>query len=66
MQAIRFLITLFILLVAATCVAGWFWTGTHQAPVQSAASRTVLIISMVAGLVGLVTIWRYSPRGTHR
>ena len=60
MQGIRIALTVFILLLAAACVAGWFWTGSHQAPAQSAASRIVLTLSMAAGLAGLVTIWKHS------
>ena len=57
MNAIRVVITLFVVLLIATSVAGWVWTGHHQPLAQSVASRLVLGISLVAGLVGLVAIW---------
>jgi hypothetical protein len=63
MNGIRIAITLFILLLFAASIAGWLWTGNHQTPAQSAASRIVLAIGMAAGMVGLAAIWRH-PDGT--
>jgi hypothetical protein len=51
-------ISAFILVLIALSVAGWFWTGAHQPPAQSVASRLVLAIGVLAGVGGLVAIWR--------
>jgi hypothetical protein len=58
MNAIRIAISLFIVVLIVAAVSGWVWTGDHQAPAQSMASRVVLTISALAGAVGLVMIWR--------
>jgi len=58
MNAIRIAISLFIVVLIVAAVTGWVWTGGHQAPHQYLASRVVLTISAVAGIVGLVVIWR--------
>lgn len=58
MNALRIAISLFILLLLVACVAGWVWTGEHQPAPQSTASHIVLGLSALAGIVGLVAIWR--------
>ncbi len=58
MNVIRLAISLFILVVMALAVTGWFWTGAHQDASQSAASRVVLGLCVVAGIVGLTALWR--------
>jgi hypothetical protein len=58
MNIIRLAISSFILIVIALAVAGWFWTGSHQAASQSAASRTVLGLCVLAGIAGLAALWR--------
>jgi hypothetical protein len=58
MNVIRLLISLFILLLVGVSVVGWVWAGSHQSPSQSAASRTVLSLSILAGVAGLVALWR--------
>ena len=60
MNAIRAAITLFVLLLITASIAGWVWTGNHQAPAQAAASHVVLSLGVAAGLVGLAAIWRHS------
>ena len=39
---------------------GWNWTATNQPPAQAIASRAVLGLSVAAGVVGLVALWRGS------
>jgi hypothetical protein len=58
MTLVRLALTLFILVLVALTVAGWIWTGAHQAPAQSIASRAVLTAGALAGIVGLIQIWR--------
>jgi hypothetical protein len=62
MNIIRLSISAFILVVIALAVRGWMWTGAHQAPAQSAGSRLVLGLCIVAGIIGLTALWR--PRTT--
>ena len=59
MNAIRVAITLFILLLIGVSAAGWRWTGAHQTASQAAASRAVLLVGSVAGIIGLGVIWRH-------
>jgi hypothetical protein len=60
--AIRLAITVFILLLLALSVMGWVWTGLHQPPGQMEAGRIVLALGALAGVVGLLAIWRRPPR----
>jgi len=62
MTAIRAAISLFIGLLIVAAAAGWMWTGEHQPPAQALASRLVLAASALAGMAGLVAIWRAERR----
>jgi uncharacterized membrane protein len=55
-------ISCFIALLIVIAGSGWRWTGSHQPAVQAAASRTVLGLCILAGLVGLTAIWRTGRR----
>ena len=57
-NVVRIAISLFILIVIAVAVTGWIWAGSHQAPAQMVASRTVLSICVLAGIAGLAALWR--------
>ena len=59
----RTAITCFIALLIVIAGSGWRWTGSHQPAAQAAASRTVLGLCILAGLVGLTAIWRTGRRG---
>jgi hypothetical protein len=61
MNVIRLAISFFIVVVIALAIMGWVWAGEHQAASQSAASRTVLGLCVVAGIVGLAALWRSRP-----
>jgi hypothetical protein len=61
MTLVRILVTLFVAAILAATVAGWVWTGQHQPPAGAIASRVVLSISAIAGLVALVVVWRPHP-----
>jgi hypothetical protein len=61
-NVIRALISLFILVVIALAIAGWLWAGSQPAS-QSAWARAALAGCVVAGVVGLVAIWRVGGRG---
>jgi hypothetical protein len=57
MTIIRMTISLFILVLIAVSSIGWIWTGGHQPAAQAAASRVVLTLGVIAGIVGLVALW---------
>ena len=61
MTLVRLAISLFVLLLIAVSVVGWTWTGRHQPASQAAASRVVLTLGILAGVIGLAAIWRISP-----
>jgi hypothetical protein len=61
MTVVRVLISSFVLILIVVSVAGWIWTGRHQPAAQSVASHVVLGLGIVAGILGLVTIWRARP-----
>jgi ABC-type thiamin/hydroxymethylpyrimidine transport system permease subunit len=58
MNTIRIVITLFIAVLIAVSVVGWIWTSAHQPSSQATASHVVLGLGMLAGVVGVVAIWR--------
>jgi hypothetical protein len=58
MNIVRIAITLFILVVIAVSALGWIWTGSHQTPSESEASRVVLTLGVLAGVAGLAALWR--------
>jgi hypothetical protein len=58
MHIVRITISLFILVLVGVAVVGWVWTGHHQSASQSEASRVVLTLAALAGVAGLVTLWR--------
>jgi hypothetical protein len=57
MNAVRIVISLFILVLILIAVVGWVWTGHHQSATQSEASRVVLTLAALAGVAGLVALW---------
>ena len=58
MNSVRIVISAFIAVLIAVSTIGWIWTGNHQTPSQAAASRVVLTLGIVAGIVGLTALWR--------
>ena len=61
LNVVRFLITAFIVVLIAIASTGWIWVGGHQSPAQAFASRIVLTLCVVAGLIGVRALW--SRRG---
>ena len=57
-NTVRIAISLFILVLIGVSVVGWVWTGGHQSTSQSEASRVVLTLAALAGVTGLVALWR--------
>ena len=55
---VRLAISSFILVVIALAVTGLVWTSSNQPPAQSAASRVVLGLCIVAGVAGLGAVWQ--------
>ena len=58
LTVVRSVITGFILVLITIASTGWLWVGGHQAPAQALASRVVLTLCVVAGLIGVKAIWR--------
>ena len=58
---VRIGISCFIVVLLGVAGTGWVWTGGHQAPRLALASRFVLTLCMVAGLIGLAAMWRRRP-----
>jgi hypothetical protein len=58
MNFVRITISLFIVVLIAVSAVGWIWTGSHQSPSDSEASRVVLTLAALAGVAGLVALWR--------
>jgi len=65
MSVVRVLISLFIAVLITVSAVGWIWTGAHQPAEQAVASRLVLTLGVVAGLAGLLVLWRGRPRERH-
>jgi hypothetical protein len=57
---IRTVMSAFIVVLFVIAGLGWQWAATHQTPAQALASQAVLGLSAIAGLVGLVALWRGS------
>jgi membrane protein YdbS with pleckstrin-like domain len=55
---LRLAISVFLLVLITIATTGWIWTGRHQPGSQALASRVVLTICIVAGVVGLHALWR--------
>ncbi|HEX7086128.1 MAG TPA: hypothetical protein VF198_07170 [Vicinamibacterales bacterium] len=62
MNAIRILLSVFVLILIALVVLGLMWAGAHQPPPARTASYVVLGISGIAGVLTLFAIWRHQPR----
>jgi hypothetical protein len=61
--AIRLVASAFIIVLIALTAMGWVWTGSHQPPAQAIGGRAVLALAALAGVAGLVALWRW-PRRT--
>ena len=57
LNVFRSLITAFIMVLITIASTGWLWVGSHQAPAQAFASRVVLTLCVVAGLIGVRAVW---------
>jgi hypothetical protein len=58
MNGVRVAITAFIVVLIITATTGFIWVGSHQSAAQATASRTVLLLCVVAGLIGVRNVWR--------
>lgn len=58
---VRIVVSLFVAVIIVAAVVGWVWTGQHQPPAGAMASRVVLSIGALFGVVALVRIWRPHP-----
>jgi hypothetical protein len=58
MNLVRIAISVFILVLIGVAGTGWVWAGSHQTAAQSTASRVVLTACILAGLAGLMAVWR--------
>ena len=50
----------FICVLFVIAGLGWNWATGHQTPGQAQASHAVLALSVLAGLVGMIALWRGS------
>jgi hypothetical protein len=57
LNLVRVVITGFILVLITIATTGWLWVGSHQSPAQALASRVVLTLCVVAGLIGVKAMW---------
>jgi membrane protein YdbS with pleckstrin-like domain len=57
-NAIRIAASAFIVVLITLTAMGWVWTGTHQPPAQAMAARAVLALAALAGVIGLIALWR--------
>ena len=57
---IRVAMSAFICVLFVIAGMGWTWATAHQTPGQALASHAVLALSAIAGLVGLIALWRGS------
>jgi len=57
---IRAVMSAFIMVLFVIAGMGWTWASTHQTPSQALPSHAVLLLSAVAGVIGLVALWRGS------
>lgn len=57
LNVVRVVITGFILVLITIATTGWLWVGSHQSPAQALASRVVLTLCVVAGLIGMKAVW---------
>ena len=58
MNGVRIAITAFIVVLILTATRGFIWVGSHQTAAQAIASRTVLLLSIAAGIIGVRKVWR--------
>ena len=52
--------SVFILVLFVIAGMGWMWSAAHQTPSQAVASHAVLGLSVAAGVLGLIALWRGS------
>ena len=57
---IRAAMSAFILALFVITGLGWNWAAEHLTPGQALASRTVLGLSAITGVMGLIALWRGS------
>ncbi len=66
MNAIRIVISLFVGVLIVVAAIAWTWTAAHQPPSQALASHVVLGLAILAGVIGVIVIWRARPDGSGR
>lgn len=59
MNLIRSLMSVFLLLLLAVSVAGWFWAEQGMKPELLAGGRAVLAACGLSALLALWLIWRF-------
>jgi hypothetical protein len=57
LNVFRVVITAFIAVLITIAGTGWLWVGGHQSPAQAFASRVVLALCVLAGLIGVKAVW---------
>jgi membrane protein YdbS with pleckstrin-like domain len=59
MNVVRIVITAFVVVLIAVAASGWLWAGSHQPAPQAMASRVVLALSVLAGIIGVKAVWAH-------
>jgi len=64
MNAIRSILSLFLVVVLILSVLGWRWSGGDSTPpgFNRAGARVVLVVAAVAAVGGIGVLWRVNPR----
>jgi membrane protein YdbS with pleckstrin-like domain len=58
-KGIRLAISAFTLVLIAVSLMGWvWWAGADQPAGPTSAGRAVLLLGALAGILGLIAIWR--------
>jgi hypothetical protein len=61
MNIVRTVISMFLLVLIGISTSGWLWAGRNLPAPQAIAGRVVLTLCILAGIVGLVALWRPRP-----
>jgi hypothetical protein len=63
MNAVRSVISVFLLVLLGLSVAGWVWAGGQPSP-QSTGARLVLALCGLMAVGSIELLWRAEPRQT--
>jgi hypothetical protein len=61
MNAVRGVMTLFLLVIVCLSIMGWRWSARLPSP-KIEGARVVLVLTAAAACTGMVMIWKHNPR----